>query len=136
MVILDSDHISLLQRGGAESQRIATRLVAVPSGDIATTIITFEEQMRGWLARIANGRTLDRQISDYAELKKSLHNFCNLWVLEFDSHASAELARLKQARIRIGTMDLKIAAITLANGAILLTRNTTDFQKVPDLRFE
>ena len=40
------------------------------------------------------------------------------------------------ARIRIGTMDLKIAAIALANDAILLSRNLTDFSKVPALRVE
>jgi tRNA(fMet)-specific endonuclease VapC len=33
-------------------------------------------------------------------------------------------------------MDLKIAAIALANDAILLTRNLSDFGKVPDLKAE
>ena len=34
--------------------------------------------------------------------------------------------------VRIGTMDLKIASICLANDATLLTRNLVDFDKVPD----
>ncbi len=33
-------------------------------------------------------------------------------------------------------MDLKIAAITLANNATLLTRNLADFNKVPGLKAE
>lgn len=33
-------------------------------------------------------------------------------------------------------MDLKIAAIALANDATLLTRNLSDFRKVPGLRVE
>jgi len=33
-------------------------------------------------------------------------------------------------------MDLKIAAIALANDATLLTRNLSDFNKVPDLHAE
>ena len=33
-------------------------------------------------------------------------------------------------------MDLKIAAIVLANDATLLTRNLGDFRKVPDLKAE
>ncbi len=56
--------------------------------------------------------------------------------LDYDAKAAAEFERLRQARIRIGTMDLKIAAIALANGATLLTRNLTDFGKVPNLRAE
>jgi len=42
----------------------------------------------------------------------------------------------KQQRIRVGTQDLKIAAITLAHGATLLTRNTRDFAQVPELNIE
>lgn len=38
--------------------------------------------------------------------------------------------------MRIGTMDLKIAAICLAHDATLLTRNLVDFEKVPGLRVE
>ena len=33
--------------------------------------------------------------------------------------------------IRIGTMDLEIAAIALANDATLLSRNRADFAKAP-----
>jgi tRNA(fMet)-specific endonuclease VapC len=33
-------------------------------------------------------------------------------------------------------MDLKIAAIALANDATLLTRNTSDFGKVPGVKVE
>jgi tRNA(fMet)-specific endonuclease VapC len=39
-------------------------------------------------------------------------------------------------RLRIGTMDLKIAATALANDATLLTRNTSDFGRIPGLRIE
>ena len=50
MVLLDSDHMSLLQRGGAEGQRIKQRLADLPPKEVATTIVNYEEQMRGWLA--------------------------------------------------------------------------------------
>jgi len=41
---------------------------------------------------------------------------------------------LRPQRIRIGTMDLKIAAIALIYDALLLSANLRDFQQVPDLR--
>ena len=53
-----------------------------------------------------------------------------------ESTAVDEYNSLKRAKIRIGTMDLKIASITLADDAMLLTRNTRDFSRVPGLRFE
>jgi predicted nucleic acid-binding protein len=39
-------------------------------------------------------------------------------------------------KVRIGTMDLRIASIALANGFTLLTRNLVDFQQVPGLKVE
>jgi tRNA(fMet)-specific endonuclease VapC len=57
-------------------------------------------------------------------------------VLDFDDEAAAEYRRLRGMKIRIGTMDLKIAAIALAHGATLLSRNLVDFKKFPDLEVE
>jgi tRNA(fMet)-specific endonuclease VapC len=134
MVVLDSDHMSLVERGGTEGQRIWQRIRALPPDDVATTIVSFEEQSRGWLARIARATTLERQMSDYSELKQLLRTYCNIAVLDFSEKAATEFARLRQARIRIGTMDSKIAAIALAHDATLLTCNLSDFGKVPDLK--
>jgi predicted nucleic acid-binding protein len=39
-------------------------------------------------------------------------------------------------KIRIGTQDLRIAAIALSVNGILITRNQRDFAKVPNLVFE
>jgi tRNA(fMet)-specific endonuclease VapC len=43
---------------------------------------------------------------------------------------------LQKSRLRISTMDLKIAAIVLAHSATLLTRNLVDFRRVPGLKVE
>ena len=50
--------------------------------------------------------------------------------------AIIEFRRLRKAGLRIGTMDLRIAAIAMAHGALLISRNLVDFQKVPGLRVE
>lgn len=136
MLILDTDHMSLLQRGGTEGQRIRSRLRSVPLDDVATTVVTYEEQTRGWLARLARMTTLEQQVLNYAEVKKLLRDYCYLAVLDFDTNAASELHKLQSAKIRVGTMDLKIAAIALVQNAVLLTRNTTHFSRVPGLSIE
>jgi tRNA(fMet)-specific endonuclease VapC len=57
-------------------------------------------------------------------------------VLDFDSAAADIFEELKRARLRIGPMDLKIAAITLEHRAVLVSRNLRDFRRVPGLRVE
>lgn len=43
------------------------------------------------------------------------------------------LLTAEQRKIRIGTQDLKIAAIPLANDALLQSANLRDFERVPEL---
>ena len=136
MVLLDTDPMSLLQRGGAEGLRIRARLRTLPPDDVATTIVSYEEQMRGWLARLARMTSQERQIFDYSELKKLLQRYCSFAIIEYNREAAAEFQRLFASKPRLGTMDLKIAAIALANNAVLLTRNKTHFDKIIGLHTE
>jgi tRNA(fMet)-specific endonuclease VapC len=62
--------------------------------------------------------------------------YCTAPVLPFDESAIAHFQRLWLMRLRVGTMDMKIAAIALAHDATLLTRNISDFEKVPGLLVE
>ena len=57
-------------------------------------------------------------------------------IAPFDQTAADLFDSLQSARVRIATRDLKIAAISLASNALLLTANRLDFEKVPGLRFE
>ncbi len=77
-----------------------------------------------------------QQVGAYRRLKNVLNRYLKLTVLEFDEAAAEEFERLQKQRIRIGTMDLKIAAIALTRHATLLTRNSKDFSKVPGLHIE
>ena len=136
MILLDTDPMTILEREGPEAARLKARLAKIPLDDIGTTIISYEEQTRGWLAYIAQMRTETARIEAYTFLKRHLEIYCRVAVIAYDEKAAATFERLKKAHIRIGTMDLKIAAIALANDATLLTRNTQDFTRVPDLKFE
>jgi len=134
--LLDTDHIALLDRGGEEGRRIEARLLNVPPTDVVASIVSYEEQMRGWLAYVAQLRSVDRQVEGYTKLERLLGFYCATPLLPFDARALSEFQRLWLLRLRVGTMDLKIAAIALANGATLLSRNLGDFGKVPGLIVE
>ena len=136
MYVLDTDHMSLLQRGGEESQRIIAHLRALPPDDVAVTVISFEEQTRGWLAHIAHQTATQNQIRAYGELKRLLQSYCFITVVDFDTLAATQFDALRAVYRRHGTMDLKIAAVVLAQNAILITRNTRDFGSIESLQIE
>jgi len=136
VIILDTDVLSLIQRAdGREFDNLVGRLDAADD-EVAVTIVSFEEQMRGWLAFIAQSKSANQQIKGYAKLHALLDDFVTRPILDFDQRAVVEFERLKNAKVRIGTMDLRIAAISLAHDALLLSRNLTDFLRVPELRVD
>ncbi len=136
MYLMDTDNMTLLEYANPEATHFKNRIAAIAPDDLATTIVSYEEQTRGWLAVITQARTPHDQVFAYSRLKRHLHIYSKLAVIDFNERAASEFVRLRQARVRIGTMDLKIAAIALANEAILLTRNLADFGKVPGLQVE
>lgn len=131
--ILDTDHISLYQRGDALVQN---RVNMIPTERLAVTIISFEEQVAGRFAQIQRARSLMEAVAAYRLLQEALTYFARQEVLPFDETAAFYLQRLQQQRIRIGTQDLRIAAIALANGCTVITRNRRDFERVPGLSVE
>ncbi len=136
MYIFDTDHLSVLERGGVEAQRLLQRLSTINPDQVAVSIISYQEQIQGWLSYINKTQAIDQQVIGYKELKQQLTNYCKIPVLEFDEQAAQEFQRLKKLYPRLGTMDLKIASVALANRAILLTRNSKDFGKIVDLTIE
>ena len=131
--ILDTDHISLFQRG---NPLIRQRIAALPPEQIFVTIISFEEQVRGWLAQIKRAKDEFVVARRYRWLRESLDFFSIMRVLDFDETAAEQFGQLRQLRLRVGTQDLRIAAIALTTYSIVITRNARDFSRVPGLQIE
>ena len=132
MLVLDTDHLVELDRGSAQGAVLRWKLEDARDA-VATTIISAEEQLRGWLAQIRRQRDPHEQIAAYQRLQRRIAFFAEWNVLPWDTDAADIFQRLRRQRIRIGTMDLKIASIVLAHGATLLSRNLRDFHQVADL---
>jgi tRNA(fMet)-specific endonuclease VapC len=135
--ILDTDHLSILhQKNHPECDRLVARLDRHPPDDIGTTIVSFHELVKGWMAYLNRSRTSEQVVRAYAELEAIWRSFCKMNVISFDMQAERLLSDLRKQGIRIGTMDLRIACIGIQTDSVVLTRNLVDFQRVPDLRAE
>ncbi|MEQ8462621.1 MAG: type II toxin-antitoxin system VapC family toxin [Coleofasciculus sp. E1-EBD-02] len=111
-------------------------MATVEAAEVAVTIITYEEQVRGRLSVISRAKTLDEQLLAYQGLQQLSDNYRSIVVIPFNRDAGLEHQRLRKTYPRLGNMDLKIAAISLVNNAILLTRNTSDFGQIKELQIE
>ena len=135
MILLDTDHISVLQRPSAACDRLLQKLDASTDSP-ATSVITLEEQSRSWIAELGRRRIVRDQVLPYARLLDMFDFFAEWEVIPFSEVAAAVFESMRSNRVRIASTDLKIASIALANNLVLLTANTRDFEKVPGLRFE
>jgi tRNA(fMet)-specific endonuclease VapC len=133
LYVLDTDHLSLLQRGHA---RVLARLAAIPIAQRAVTIVSADEQLQGRLAVIRRAKTQTDAAREYERLRETIQFFANVHILSYTMTAVSEFEALRRQGLRIGTQDLRIAAICLTQQATLATRNQRDFGLVPGLMTE
>jgi tRNA(fMet)-specific endonuclease VapC len=136
--ILDTDVFTLAELPDSrEYLRVHSHALMLDREDrIVTTIVTYEEQTRGWLAYAAKSRNTAHQINAYTRLKNHLLAYLSFDVLDFDVAAAREFDRIRALKIPVGATDLKIAAIALSQDAVLVSRNLRDFSRIPGLRVE
>ena len=93
MIVLDTDHVSLLEWDYDGSAPLRERLADLSGNEVATTIISYEESMRGWMAYIARARNVSQQVQGYRRLRRHLENYRQIPMLDFDEDAGAEYQR-------------------------------------------
>ncbi|WP_204104670.1 MULTISPECIES: type II toxin-antitoxin system VapC family toxin [Spirulina sp. CCY15215] len=133
LYILDTDHITSFQQN---HPLVKQRVEAISAQEIAVTAISLNEQMRGWLNAINQSGKSDRILWAYTGLLGAVQFFNTVRVLQFDRPAYNIFLALQSQKIRIGTQDLRIAAIALSVKGIVVTRNRRDFEKITDLILE
>jgi tRNA(fMet)-specific endonuclease VapC len=135
--LLDSDHLSILQRpSGAEYLILSSRMDQHAAMDFAASVVSFHEQSVGCHARLNQAKRPDDLIRSYQLLQAVLEAYAASTVLPFDAAAAAALDGFKGLRLRCGIMDRRIAAIAVCRKLVLLTRNTSDFSGIPSLVIE
>ena len=126
MIILDTNVLSELMKP-APLRRVALWVAARSARSLYVTTITQAEILHGVLL-LPSGRR--RKAIETAAISMFEEEFAGR-VLAFGSDAAASYARIAADRRRAGRpishFDAQIAAIALANGASVATRNVDDF---------
>jgi len=132
--LLNTDHIRFLQRrSSSEFIRLTLRMLQHSLSDFALSIISFHEQVIGAHSFINRAQTSTDIARGYTLLLETLNSFAKAPVLPFEAKAIAIFDEMRSQKVRVSTMDLRIAAISISNNLVLLTRNTGDFSKVSSL---
>ena len=135
MLVLDSNHLQELGYRGILGLQLEARLQN-SGDDSVTTVVCAEESLRGRMARLASVRDVGEQVRAYRMFAQEVGFLGRFTLLPWNESAASRFKDFRAQGIRIGTMDLRIACITMEYGGLLLTRNTVDFAQVPRLRFE
>jgi tRNA(fMet)-specific endonuclease VapC len=133
LFILDTDIVSLFRDG---QPQVTQRVAAHPPADLAVTVLSIEEQLSGWYTMLRRAKRPPELERAYRELAEAVRFYASWPVLLYNHAAIARLAYLRTLKLRVGTTDLRIAAIALENAAAVVTRNLRDFRRVPGLTAE
>ncbi|MEX0642685.1 MAG: type II toxin-antitoxin system VapC family toxin [Pirellulales bacterium] len=133
MFLLDTDHLVILQRQSEpDYSRLRAAMTVYAASDFFLSIVSFHEQVLGANAFISQAKTPESIVRGYQMMELCLIDFNRFHVLPFDAPAAGHFKALRP-QLRIGTMDLRIAVTALSQSLTVLTRNTVDFTKVPNL---
>ncbi len=133
LFILDTDTLSLHERGHPV---LSPAIRARQPGELAITVISVEEQLSGWYSLLRRATQPPDVARAYQRLASAVQLYSGLLILSFTEPAIARFEQLVSMKQNIGRQDLRIAAITLEHGGILVTRNLRDFRRVPNLLVE
>ena len=126
--LLDTDTCSYVMK--RSQPLVLERLQEVPLSDVCISVITKAELLYGV-------EVSSRRAQDAAALAAFLPH---LEAVTFSDDAALHYAQirahLKKRGALIGANDLFIAAHARSLGRVLVTNNTSEFQRVPDLKLD
>jgi tRNA(fMet)-specific endonuclease VapC len=131
--LLDTDHASLQERGHTA---LPARLRLHLPTEIAFSVVTVEEALRGRLSVLARSLPPGERAIAYRRFWDTVRFFAAAQIVLCDDACEQRFHALRATKIRAGTRDRRIAATALVHDLTLVTRNRSDFSRVPSLRIE
>lgn len=139
MIVFDTHIVTLLSYG--QTQKLRARIELVPEGEVLAVAVITLMQVLGprydSIYKAANAEEMKRATEGFRSSKPVLDGFQVLYHTEasyrrFEAMMKSKKGKKKQE----DRADLMFASITLAHDALLVTRNTKDYQGIADLRVE
>lgn len=130
LFMLDTDTCIFLMRG--ESPALAARVQSVPLQQQVMSAVTFAELTYGVQASAAAKRKQNQSVLDSLVLHLAVLD----WPQDAAKHYAEIRTDLKKRGAQLGAADLMIAAHARAMGAIVVTNNVKDFERVKGLEVE
>ena len=133
LYLFDTDRTTVFQRmHPAVVRNVVYHLV----DDIQMTSVTMEEQLSGWFTLLRSARTPFQIEQAHTRLAEAIRSLALWEIVSYDSGAIIRYQDLLRLRLNVGGNDLRIRAIALEIGAIVVTRNLRDFRRIPKLHCE
>ena len=130
---LDTDTTTLLLRGQPE---VCARAAAVEADELSVTIITVEEILTGWYSQIRRAKNDEQALRAYASLQEAVEFLGRVRILPMDEEALEQFHAFRKGKYRVGSNDLRMAAIAKRNAVTLVTCNLSDFKSLPGVKVE
>ena len=131
--LFDTDHLTLYHH---RHPQLMHRMVLQPPDAVGVSAVTAEESLRGRLAALSQACNGFMRTLQYRHLLESLDLLSQFLLVPYDQGSENHFQHLRSLRLKVGTQDLKIAAIALANNVVLLTSNRRDFGRIPGLQLD
>ena len=133
MIAFDTDVLTEILLGDAGYR---SRAAAIPEHEQTVPVIVIEEILRGRLNIIRQAEANHAKISmerAYELFEETFRDFQQLYILSYTAQAEQVYRQWRQEKVRVSTHDLRIAAICVAHGATLISRNRQDYAQIPGL---
>ena len=130
LFMLDTETCIFLMRG--DSPALAAKAQSVPLQQQVMSAVTFAELTYGVQASAAAKRKQNQSVLDSLVLHLAVLD----WPQDAAKHYAEIRTDLKKRGAQLGAADLMIAAHARAMGAIVVTNNVKDFERVKGLEVE
>ena len=134
--VLDSDTLNNLLTASRAYPQLRKRVLEADPSALFITIISVEENLRGLLNKVHADRdkpSASERFGDFAELPYAISCF---QILPFDAQARPLFEQMPAKVKRHGSNDCRIAAIAISRGEMVVTRNLSDFNRIPGIACE